>query len=47
MVAEGGKPAQAVYEVIEVADGLTRVNVYPITVSHPRRNECARTTLRS
>ena len=47
MVAEVGKPAQAVYEVIEVADGLTRVNFYPITVSHARRNKCARTTLRS
>ena len=46
MVAEVGKPAQAVYEVVEVADGLTRVNFYPITVSHARRNKCAQTTLR-
>ena len=46
MVAEGGNPAQTVYKVIEVADGLTRVNLYPITVSHARRNKYAQTTLR-
>eukprot|EP00579_Thalassiosira_antarctica_P017619 CAMPEP_0201931702 /NCGR_PEP_ID=MMETSP0903-20130614/27896_1 /ASSEMBLY_ACC=CAM_ASM_000552 /TAXON_ID=420261 /ORGANISM="Thalassiosira antarctica, Strain CCMP982" /LENGTH=605 /DNA_ID=CAMNT_0048471105 /DNA_START=160 /DNA_END=1977 /DNA_ORIENTATION=- len=31
MVSEEGKPAQTIYEVIDVVDGLTRVNFYPVT----------------
>eukprot|EP00584_Thalassiosira_punctigera_P016984 CAMPEP_0172564836 /NCGR_PEP_ID=MMETSP1067-20121228/105855_1 /TAXON_ID=265564 ORGANISM="Thalassiosira punctigera, Strain Tpunct2005C2" /NCGR_SAMPLE_ID=MMETSP1067 /ASSEMBLY_ACC=CAM_ASM_000444 /LENGTH=618 /DNA_ID=CAMNT_0013355609 /DNA_START=453 /DNA_END=2309 /DNA_ORIENTATION=+ len=46
MVSEDeGKPAQTVYEVVEVVDGVTRVNFYPVTgrthqlrvhAAHPR-----------
>lgn len=32
MVTEEGKPARTVYEVVEAVDGLTRVNLYPVTV---------------
>eukprot|EP00578_Thalassiosira_sp_NH16_P002202 CAMPEP_0181136708 /NCGR_PEP_ID=MMETSP1071-20121207/33316_1 /TAXON_ID=35127 /ORGANISM="Thalassiosira sp., Strain NH16" /LENGTH=615 /DNA_ID=CAMNT_0023223413 /DNA_START=74 /DNA_END=1921 /DNA_ORIENTATION=+ len=31
MVSQEGKPAQTIYEVMEVVDGLTRVHLYPVT----------------
>jgi len=31
MVSEDGKPAQTIYEVVEVVDGITRVHFYPVT----------------
>ena len=33
MVSDKGKPAQTIYEVVDVADGRTRVHFYPVTVS--------------
>jgi len=32
-VCKEGKPAQTIYDVIEIADGRTRVHFYPVTVS--------------
>ena len=33
MVSEKGKPAKTIYEIIEVANGHTRMHFYPVTVS--------------
>ena len=33
MVSKDGKPAQTIYEVVEVVNGLTRIHFYPVTVS--------------